>query len=76
MLLGKRLNLDNGAQVEIVGVVGHVKQWGLDVDDNFSVRAELYLPSMQVPDGFLSGGASGNTHCGARRGRSSAVHGV
>ena len=59
--LGKRLNLDNGAQVEIVGVVGHVKQWGLDVDDNFSVRAELYLPSLQVPDSFLSGGASGNT---------------
>jgi predicted lysophospholipase L1 biosynthesis ABC-type transport system permease subunit len=47
--LGKRVNLGNaGSPVEIVGVVGHVKQWGLDADDNHSLRAQLYLPFRQL----------------------------
>jgi predicted permease len=46
--LGKRINLgDNRGPMEIVGVVGHVKQWGLDADDKHQLRAQIYLPFRQ-----------------------------
>jgi predicted permease len=35
---------------EIVGIVGHVKQWGLDSDDTNSLRAQAYFAFMQMPD--------------------------
>lgn len=41
-------------KVEIVGIVGHVNQWGLDSDDSQSLRAELYLPCMQMPDQYIA----------------------
>jgi hypothetical protein len=31
-------------RAEIIGIVPHVKQWGLDSDDKESLRAELYFP--------------------------------
>jgi len=43
-----------GTRAEIVGVVGHVNQWGLDSDDTEQIRAQLYIPCMQMPDAFLS----------------------
>jgi predicted permease len=47
----KRLELNGGAgQAEIVGVVGHVKQWGLAEDDTHPLRAQLYLAFRQMPD--------------------------
>jgi predicted permease len=47
--LGKRINLaSNSDQLEIVGVVGHVKQWGLDTDDSHALRAQLYFPFRQL----------------------------
>jgi predicted permease len=54
--LGKRINFNDGAsqtednKAEIVGVVGHVKQWGLDADDTNQVRAQAYMPLMQLHD--------------------------
>ncbi len=36
----------------IVGVVGHVKQWGLD--DKLAMHAEFYLPFRQIPDKYMS----------------------
>jgi predicted permease len=58
--VGKRLHLNNtGETVEIVGIVGHVNQWGLDSDDTESVRAQLYTPFMQLPDKQMSQSASG-----------------
>jgi len=48
-------NLKNtGVRAEIVGVVGHVNQWGLDSDDTQQVRAQLYIPCLQMPDAFFS----------------------
>jgi predicted permease len=44
---------------EIIGVVAHVKQWGLDRDETTSVRTQLYQPFLQVPDGMMSGVPSG-----------------
>jgi predicted permease len=59
--LGKRINLNNGGvRAEIVGIVGHVKQWGLDLDDTHSLRAQLYLPGMQMPDAFIAMTPSGS----------------
>jgi len=51
--VGKRLFLEIGQgtiPVEIIGVVAHVKQWGLDTDDTERLRAQLYFPFMQLPD--------------------------
>ena len=46
--LGKRINLgDNRGPSEIVGVVGHVMQSGLDSDDRQLLRAQVYLPFRQ-----------------------------
>ncbi|HEX5423146.1 MAG TPA: ABC transporter permease [Candidatus Acidoferrales bacterium] len=39
---------------EIVGVVGHVKQWGLDTDAGNSLRAQVYFPFMQLSDAVMS----------------------
>jgi predicted permease len=60
--VGKRiyLNRAGGQLAEIVGVVGHVKQWGLDLDDFESLRSELYLPCMQMPDEFIAMAPSGS----------------
>ena len=35
---------------EIIGVVGHVKQWGLDTDDKEELRSQMYTPFMQLSD--------------------------
>jgi len=50
--IGKRLNY-NDVQARIIGVVGHVKQWGLDSDDKASLQAQLYDPFRQLPDDAL-----------------------
>jgi predicted permease len=53
--IGKRIVMNNsGRKLEIVGVVGHVKQWGLDLDDTQSLRAQIYIPCMQMPDDFIA----------------------
>jgi predicted permease len=53
--IGRRVNLDIiNKTAEIVGVVGHVKQWGLDADARSSVQAQSYLPISQIPDSLLS----------------------
>jgi putative ABC transport system permease protein len=38
---------------QIVGVVGHVRYWGLAGDDQAPIRAQFYYPFAQVPDTFL-----------------------
>jgi len=59
--IGKRIDIDNadGRAAEIVGIVGHVKQWGLDNDASQSLRAEYYLSCMQMNDGYISGSRAG-----------------
>jgi predicted permease len=37
----------------IVGVVGHVRHWGLGADDQAKVRAQIYYPFSQLPDSFM-----------------------
>jgi predicted permease len=43
--IGQRINVDGGANsAEVVGIVQHVKQWGLEADDKQSLKAQAYLP--------------------------------
>ena len=52
--------------LQIVGVVGHVKQWSLDSDDEQTLQAQLYEPFRQFSD---------NAMTGCRRGRGDAFRG-
>ena len=53
--IGKHVNFDIiNKTAEVVGVVGHVKQWGLDSDAAQPVQAQCYFPISQVPDSALS----------------------
>lgn len=55
--VGKRLwipDMSYGGNVfEIVGVVGHVRHWGLAGDDQAKIRAQIYYPFAQLPDNFM-----------------------
>jgi predicted permease len=59
--IGKQMSLIMLGPVQIVGVVGHVKHWGLDYDDKAKIRDQIYFPVLQVPDKFLSEGVAGLT---------------
>jgi predicted permease len=53
--IGKRLwmpDMDYGP-FTVVGVVGHVRHWGLAGDDQAQVRAQFYYPFSQLPDQSL-----------------------
>jgi predicted permease len=52
--IGKRLELQDPGEVEIVGITSHVKQWGLDSDDKETLRAQLYRPLLQEDDKLIS----------------------
>ena len=59
--VGRQISVEVLGPVEIVGVVGHVKHWGLDSDDKAKIRDQLYFPFLQVPDQFMSGAVAGLT---------------
>jgi predicted permease len=49
--IGKRINLGGQNRLaEIVGIVGHMNQWGLDSDATNVLRAQIYEPYMQLGD--------------------------
>ena len=59
--IGKRVHMSHlemggdGKMFEIVGVVGHVNQWGLDSDLNEQLRAQIYFSCVQMPDDYIVG---------------------
>jgi predicted permease len=66
--IGKHVNiLDNDTDASVrsflpslvVGVVGHVNQFGLADDSKRSLQAQIYLPFLQTPDAGLKNVASG-----------------
>ena len=59
--LGRQISIMVIGPVQIVGVVGHVKHWGLDSDDTAKIRDQIYFPVLQVPDKFLSEAVAGLT---------------
>ena len=50
--IGKVFEDEYVGPTKIVGVVRHVKQWGLD--DKLAIHAEFYLPFRQIPDKYMS----------------------
>jgi predicted permease len=53
--IGKRINLDDyNRQATVIGVTGHIMQWGLDNDASHPLHAEMYLSFMQISDGDMS----------------------
>lgn len=60
--LGQHINLELiPMQCEVVGVVGHVSQWGLDADATAKVRSQMYIAFRQLPDAvmdLISGGSA------------------
>src|ERR1039457_2920636 len=59
--VGRQIGIMVLGPVQIVGVAGHVKQWGLDSDDTARIRDQIYFPFDQVPDKFMSGAVAGLT---------------
>jgi predicted permease len=58
--IGKRVHLEQfGVQAEIVGVVRHIKQWGLDADPKSTIEAQFYYPFLQLPEKLMPLAASG-----------------
>jgi putative ABC transport system permease protein len=52
--VGKRMSLDGyPGTAEIIGVVGHARQWGLDTDERFPLRAQMLLSFWQQPDAAM-----------------------
>jgi predicted permease len=58
--IGKHVNLELfGVQAEIVGVAGHIKQWGLDADAKAAIQAQFYYSFMQLTDKLIPLAATG-----------------
>ena len=52
--IGKHIHIEGfGVQAEIVGVVGHVRQWGLDADPKSAIEAQFDYPFMQLPEKLM-----------------------
>ena len=53
--IGQRVNLDIlNTKAEIVGVAGHVKQFGLAGDATSPIQSQCYFSVYQIPDKFMS----------------------
>jgi predicted permease len=58
--IGKRIHLEGDHEpLQIIGVVGHVKQWSLASDDQQSLQAQLYLPFRALSEDWVSGAVAG-----------------
>ncbi len=52
--VGKRIHLAGfNVTAQIVGVVGHVKQWGIDNDERSAIQAQFDYPMMQTPEKLM-----------------------
>ena len=65
--IGQYLDLNNNPadpdklpNPQIIGVVGHVNQWGLDRDSASPLHAQMYLPFAQIPDKEIKRGGLGS----------------
>ncbi len=74
--IGKHVNLALfGVQAEVVGVVGHIKQWGLDADAKAAIQAQFYYSFMQLTDKVMPLAATGVAVVLRTRGDPTAVMG-
>jgi predicted permease len=61
--LGQHINLELlNSKCEVVGIVGHVKHWGLDADATAKVRSQMYLAFHQLPDSVMDLASTGSEY--------------
>jgi predicted permease len=54
--IGKQINIGIiEMHLQVVGIVGHVKHWGLDKDAQNTIQAQAYMPLLQIPDQVFVG---------------------
>jgi ABC-type antimicrobial peptide transport system permease subunit len=59
--LGQHINLELvQMKCEVVGIVGHVKHWGLDADASAKVHSQMYLAFSQFPDSVMDLASTGS----------------
>lgn len=52
--IGKSVHLEQfNVDAEIVGVVGHVRQWGPGTDPKSAIEAQFFYPFMQLPEKLM-----------------------
>jgi putative ABC transport system permease protein len=52
--IGQHINLELlNMKCEVVGIVGHVKHWGLDADATAKIHAQIYVAFRQFPDSVM-----------------------
>ena len=53
--IGKHINFTEfNVQAEVVGIVGHVKQYALDADPPGALQTQFFYPFMQTPEKVMS----------------------
>jgi predicted permease len=57
--IGARIFIGDDTPIQIIGVVGHVKQWGLDADEKQSLQAQLYLSFRALQDNAIQNTVGG-----------------
>ena len=68
--VGKEINMMVIGSVQIVGVAGHLKHFGLDGDATAKIRDEMYFPFAQIPDNYMPEIVVGANLLAVHRGRS------
>lgn len=72
--LGQHINVEQVAmQCQVVGVVGHVKHWGLDADATAKVHSQMYFAFRQFPDRVMDLVSSGSAFVARTAGNPYAV---
>lgn len=72
--IGKRINImDMNIAPQIVGVVGHVRHYGLAERDSDGTQAQLYYPCAQVPGFILPGWFRGIRYAVRSKGQTAAA---
>jgi predicted permease len=67
--IGKRINFDEVYnQLQIVGVVAHVKQFGLDENSSSPITAQFYASALQLPDAETKAFASSSGYIARTQG--------
>jgi len=61
--MGQHVNLELlTMKCEVVGIMGHVKHWGLDTDATAKVHSQMYISFRQFPDNVMDLASTGSDY--------------